>query len=458
MTAHWNALLPPNRYRNTTNYQDKMYDTRNAFENDYTRITLSPHFRRLQDKTQVFPYDASDFVRTRLTHSLEVSTFARSMGLWVEKHLIEKREYSPELSGHLSSCLAAAGLIHDVGNPPFGHFGEECIRAFFVDFFEKNKDIQLSNLEKEDFLKFDGNAQTFRVLRKLGPAHDQYSYNLTYSVLSCVIKYPFNSEEGNKKYTGNNISKKGFGFFQSEKDEFDELATELTLDKRRHPLVFILEAADDIAYSVSDIEDGCKKNIITEEVLRETIQQVFDGNQAKGLFKLLDNYRKEVPEDHPAKFAIMINRFRIEAQSQMIIAAQKCFINNCDSILSGEFDRDLLEASEAAQVRELFSRLAKHNFNHESVVKRELAGRSALAFLLREFASSIFSPNRENRKSVEHRLYSLISDNYKFISKSFEDYPSEDYKKLLLLVDFISGMTDTFALRAYHELSGISPY
>jgi dGTPase len=465
----WEILLKATRFRDTTVYQTQMYDGRNAFENDYTRITLSPHFRRLQDKTQVFPYDNGDFVRTRLTHSLEVSTFARSMGLWVEKHLVLRGEYPRGLEGYMPSVLAAAGLVHDIGNPPFGHFGEACIREFFIEFFEKKTkldakksfadELGLSEDEKADFTKFDGNAQTFRVLRKLGPSHDEYSYNLTYALLSCIIKYPFSSLKGNRGGENENkISEKGFGYFQSEEKEYHRLATELNLVGRRHPLVYILEAADDIAYSVSDIEDGCKKNIISEEYLREIITTELSQEKALGLLKMIDVFKKEISKDHPAKFGVLINRFRIEAQSQMIIAAQKCFLDNYTDIMNGTFDRDLLKSSAAADIRKLFEKLGKKNFHHDSVLKREIAGRSALLFLLREFSDAIFSPNLANKKSFEHKIHSMISDNYRFINSHFETYPNKNYLKLMLLIDFISGMTDSFALRTYHELSCIAPF
>ena len=260
MKADWEKLLQNKRFRNTrSSIIDN--DARNHFDNDYSRIILSPHFRRLQDKAQVFPYDDSDFVRTRLTHSIEVSCFARSLGLAVEKRLYELKELPEKSLGYIPSLLSTAGLLHDIGNPPFGHFGETCIQDFFT-----HSEIldDLNEEEKNDFLKFEGNPQTLRILRKLGPAIDEYSYNLTFPTLSSIIKYPHSSISGNKQASTKSSEKK-FGYFQAEKDDFQIISDSLGLGNKRHPLVFLLEAADDIAYSVSDIEDGCKKGIITEK-------------------------------------------------------------------------------------------------------------------------------------------------------------------------------------------------
>lgn len=453
----WDSLLCTKRFR-PSGITKHLYDGRNEFENDFTRIILSPHFRRLQDKAQVFPYDDSDFVRTRLTHSLEVSNFAHSLGLSVETKLSKKGLYPSKLKGQLSSLLATAGLCHDIGNPPFGHFGEECIQTFFKSVSKESEFLELDDAQKNDFLKFDGNAQGFRLLRKLGPSPDKFSYNLTYATLSSIIKYPYSSTEGNVKKS-EKISKKKFGYFQSEKDDFDKISTDLGLGNRRHPLVFLLEAADDIAYSVSDIEDGCKKGIITRDVIYDTLNACEVSTKFKnGIKRKLGKILKKIDENHPNRFIIQIQRFRIDSHSKMLIEAAKCFMKNYDQILDGRFDLDLMKESDARELRTFFENLAYINFKHPTVLKRELAGQRALNFHLETFYNAIIKGDGSNPKSQEAKLFNLVSKNYLYVKDKLTDGGDSNYYKMLLLTDFISGMTDSFALRLFHELSGIEPY
>jgi len=343
-----------------------------------------------------------------------------------------------------------------LGNPPFGHFGEECIQTFF----KTSGNSYLENLsieEQQDFLNYEGNAQTFRILLKLGPAPDAFSYNLTFPTLICTMKYPVSSSEGNKRKL-ERISRKKFGYFRSEEAQFNEITETLKIENNRHPLVFLLEAADDIAYSVSDIEDGCKKKIITKDILIDTIEKTLSGNEAKKQKDLISKIESELPMNHPSRFTLLIQRFRIKSHSDMLKSATRCYLKNYKDILSGNFDVDLILNSDAAELRELFKTLGDINFNHESVIKREIAGQAALKFHLETFASVLFSKNLNNRKSFESKLINFISKNYRFIHENYEKYPNPDYKKLLLLTDFISGMTDSFAIKLYHHLSGIAPY
>ncbi len=264
----WDLLLSEKRFRIKT--QTIVSDGRNPFENDYGRLVSSAPIRRLQDKTQVFPLEQSDFIRTRLTHSLEVSYIASSIGQSIENWLIEIGEIDEKKRGYLSSLLRVSGLVHDLGNPPFGHFGEEAIKKFFKDYFSSDeykkyeklnqKDVAnpiLSDREKADFENFDGNVQTLRVLSKLNYFGDEYGYNLTYSSLSSIIKYPTNSLTGNKG-DSESLNEKKFGYFITEEDTYNELNTYLCLNHNRHPAVYLMEAADDIAYSAADIEYGTK--------------------------------------------------------------------------------------------------------------------------------------------------------------------------------------------------------
>ncbi|MDP4267357.1 MAG: dNTP triphosphohydrolase [Bacteroidota bacterium] len=452
MKERWNTLLNPRRFRETTSKRNVL-DYRNAFENDYSRVILSPHVRRLQDKAQVFPMDKNDFIRTRLTHSVEVSTFAKGIGLGVENELIEHGKLDEKQRGSICSILATAGFIHDLGNPPFGHYGEESIQQFFRN--EQNRSNYCKDFTTEeinDFTNFDGNVQGFRILRKLGLSSDGFSYNLTYPTLASVIKYPKSSIEGNKKES-KKISYKKFGYFQSEKADFEEINNVLELNNNRHPLVFLLEAADDIAYSVSDIEDGCKKHIITEELLMDTMTTELKNTNCENFIGILDDIKKKIPSDFPQKLILLVQNFRIRVQSYMLLKATETFLDRHDTILSGEFDEDLILASEASALRKAFKKLSIYNFQHESVLKMELVGEAAMSFLLNKFISSVLSAKRDDPKTKESKFYELISPHYRYASK-IDAYNNLNYKKIQLVLDYISGMTDSFALNLYHELSG----
>lgn len=453
MNKEFIKMISPIRFRKSSSKPDDT-DGRTPYDSDYSRIILSSHFRRLQDKAQVFPLEKSDFVRTRLTHSMEVSCFAKGLGLGVEKYLLEKEIIEEKQIRFIPTILEVAGLIHDVGNPPFGHFGEEVIRTYFEKIEENSNKLisaafgKLNTEQKNDFLNFDGNVQGFRILRKLGLSGDDYSYNLTMPVLATVIKYPYSSTEGNNK-DGKYCQKK-FGFFESESDEYNEIITELGLKKnQRHPLTYLLEAADDIAYAVSDIEDGYKLGIITLDEIKKS----FNNNGCSSELKDVKKYESNID--------LYIQRLRISAQSRMLVECTKTYNENIDSIIKGEFDKDLIKASNAKNIRKAFEDLGLNNFSDIRVLKRELLGQKVMSSLLNFFYNALFSnkilseDGQLNRKSKEYKIYSLISDNYKKIAcKDGESFPKDDYKKFMLVTDYISGMTDSFALNLYQELTG----
>lgn len=460
-------MITPCRFRETSVTKHPT-DGRNPFESDLSRVTLSSHFRRLQDKAQVFPLEQCDFVRTRLTHSIEVACFARGLGLGVEKHLLEKEIINSDVKGYIPTILEVAGLIHDVGNPPFGHFGEEVIRTYFsrlqsyanreCDFDDPNINPNivkafkgLTPQQKEDFLNFDGNVQGFRILRRLGLAKDQYSYNLTMPVLSTIIKYPYSSIEGNKKE--GKYSQKKFGYFLSEKHDYEEIVEKLGLkNNQRHPLTYLLEAADDIAYSASDIEDGNKLGIITLDHIKKT----FKDNGCEEELQPFKQFEKDNNID------LYVQQLRISAQSKLLIETTKTFNQNFEGILDGSFDEDIIKASDAKQIRMSFEALSIYNFGDKTVLKRELLGERVMNFLLQTFYNALFSDNlfkdnEPNKKSKEYKLLSLISDNYMKIAREGNVFlPEDNYIKFMLITDFISGMTDSYALNLYQELTGVT--
>ncbi len=455
--SNLDKFLTDTRERPTTSEKSEE-DPRNPFENDYARVLFSSSFRRLQDKTQVFPLKREDFVRTRLTHSLEVSTFGRSIGISVEDRLIKENKLSEEKRGYLPSLLATAGLIHDLGNPPFGHFGETAIMDYFEKFKFKDK-WNLNEQQKADLQKFDGNVQTVRALSRLQYLKDEFGVNLTLATIAMIMKYPFNSLDGNKGGEKNNnfeLSKKKFGYFYSEKSIYDKIKKEFSHAKR-YPFTFLLEVADDIAYSVADIEDGCKKGIVGENVILEVLKDNCnnDNESEQKLINKYQEYIDSVHKDYKHKNELAVQQFRIDAQGFMIRAVVKEFVENINGIIDGTYDKDLLENSDAKNIRKAFKSIAGKIFENKKIIKNELIGYRVIQSLLDELIPAVldFDGEDENIKDPQkNRILSLISSNYRFV---FAHFSKKDiYSRIQLAVDYICGMTDSFALKLYHELRG----
>lgn len=453
----WSELLLDQTFREKSPRQP--FDGRNPFEGDYGRLISSSPIRRLQDKTQVFPLEQSDFIRTRLTHSLEVSYIASSIGLSIEKFLLEQKYIEEVYKGHISSLLRVSGLIHDLGNPPFGHFGEEAIRTYFLNFFKDDKNKEgLENQEIQDLTNFDGNVQTFRILRKLQFFKDEYSFNLTYPSLACIIKYPHSSLNGNEGKQAKHVALKKFGYFASENKDYEEISHVLKLHNKRHPITYLLEAADDIAFSAADIEDGAKLGLIDFEI----IKTIFGKNlkQNKDLLDELDKLYNQFQLFHNEKLFLIVQNFRVLTQGRMIGAVIDCFKNNYDAIMDGSFPYELILDSTASDIRKAYKELQLIIFNNKKIMKTEIAGWEALYGLLDIFISASKSNNFQalgNNK--ESRLYKIISSSFRFIYENYnkDENVSKQYKKYQLVVDYIAGMTDSYALDLYQKLKGIKP-
>lgn len=278
----WKKLLCDERIRSYRKTGSN--DLRSEYEKDYHRIIGSASFRRLQDKTQVFPLDNSDFIRTRLTHSMEVSSFGKSLGQNIGQRILKDGKdagFLPEYQGYICDILQCAGLLHDIGNPPFGHFGETAIRDWFQRYLPE-KMVQLPGMEKpkpineilnpqmqQDFYHFEGNTQALRLVTKLHYLVDENGMNLTKALLGTIIKYPGSSLEIKKT---SHIRNKKMGYYYAERELFRDLQESLGTNGNRHPLAFVLEAADDIAYKTADIEDAVKKGCITYDQLSEELE------------------------------------------------------------------------------------------------------------------------------------------------------------------------------------------
>ncbi|WP_281217263.1 dGTP triphosphohydrolase [Lysinibacillus capsici] len=465
---YWNNYLSGIRLKKGKVKDRDKDDSRNDYEDDYSRLIFSPSVRRLQDKAQVFPLDSSDFVRTRLTHSLEVSTLGRSIGISVEQKLIEAFKLDEQHRGKISSLLAVAGLIHDLGNPPYGHYGEEAIQSFFKTWIGEQKNIFLTEDEKEDFYNFEGNAQTLRILTKLHTLKHNYGFDLSVASMASIIKYPRSSKEGNKDKSereklGLGVSYKKFGYLQAEKERFEQIKEYTNIGDSRHPVSFLLEAADDIAYSAADIEDGCKKGVLNYETILEILRSNLnlDIPEESALFnKFTDTYKEPYNKEEALDSAV--TQFRIEAQGFMVKSVVETFVEKHDEIISGEFDKELLKISKAKNVRNAFEKMSEIIFENNSIIKNELAGGMVIKGLLELFADAVISEDYLDSKTKNGKLYKIISNNYRFVLENTphrlnakKDGPS-DYDKLLLVTDFICGMTDNYALDLYKQLKGIN--
>lgn len=452
----WDEVLNYKRFR-ASKSEAYEFDERNEFDKDYSRIISSSAFRRLQDKTQVFPLKRGDFVRTRLTHSLEVSHIGYSIGRAIEKELKRDDQY-------ISSLLAVTGLIHDIGNPPFGHSGEYVIQDFFKKYFEENN-YTLTDKQRSDLINFDGNVQTFRILRKLQFLGNKDGYNLTYGTLATIIKYPANSIEGNKKKSGD-LSLKKFGYFASEEEDYKKISKELKLNNRRHPLTFLLEAADDIAYCVADIEDGIQKKLITLYDIKRCLEEItVKNNDVDSLIKKIKAFEKDAREIKEKELyeKIVVQRIKIYIQGKMIQETIKAFLENEDSILNGTFNEELLDKGEYCEVKNAFKKLAFEEIYHsEERVYTDILADKVLKRLLNIFINGMLDclNNGESASATSKNVEKLVSKNHMInYRRELEESKNESdkiYATLKLCVDFISGMTDKFAVDLYQKLEGIS--
>ncbi len=420
---------------------------RSEFERDYDRIIFSAPFRNLQDKTQVFPLPENDFVHTRLTHSLEVSSVGRSLGKSAGEFLLKKY---PDLnacninSSDIGSIVAAAALTHDLGNPPFGHAGEEAISDFFQFHpYGQTWHKYVKPDEWSDLCNFEGNAQGFRLL-----VSKNNGLKLSFATLAAFAKYPRPS----KVYETDiqRKSQKKFGFFVDQIDDYRQLAEVLGIDKMnndcwyRHPLAFLVEAADDICYSIIDLEDGCTMGLVSLNesisLLARIIRERFDA-------KKLDEY---------ATFSQKLAILRAMAINQLIQECVKAFEGREEEMLSGDFDEALTDIIPSAAALAKISEISISKiYRSQPVLEKEAAGFQVIEGLL-----DVFS------KALNHKFYQtdLYSGKDKSILRLLpEDFPLDNwgekvnpYPMLRILVDFISGMTDKYALTLYRQVKGIS--
>ena len=467
---NWAQLLSSRRNREVVSSTQPSADLRSEFEKDYHRIIGSASFRRLQDKTQVFPLDQSDFIRTRLTHSLEVSSFGKSLGQNIGEYLIasqKDKEFTWKQKEEICSILQCAGLIHDIGNPPFGHFGESAIREWFkrniprMTFKGESVEKLLSEQQKQDFYNFEGNAQALRLVTKLHYLVDEHGMNLTYALLNTIIKYPVSSVEIDKS-TGN-IKDKKMGYYYADKDIFEAIVKDTGTNGNRHPLTYILEAADDIAYRTADIEDAYVKGFLSFYKLKEELrilQEKEPDNPFQPLDKLERKYQSALKRKvaNPEEYAV--KNWIVQVQGFLINCATYGFTSNYEAIMDGSYGKDIFYGTYAEGLVKFLGDMAYEEvFTTPAIYKMEAMEAVILNFLMDKFVQAALYYDTDVKTSeIDKRMMSLISENYKNAYHHYADGRSEKeklYLRLLLVTDYICGMTDSYAKRLYQELNAV---
>ena len=466
----WEQLLSTKRPREAVVKPKQKEDLRSEFEKDYHRIIGSASFRRLQDKTQVFPLDKSDFIRTRLTHSLEVSSYGKSLGQNIGEYIltyIKDPDFTWKDKEEICNILECAGLIHDIGNPPFGHFGESVIR----DWFKRNLPIMkfkgetvenlLTEQMREDFYHFEGNAQALRLVTKLHYLVDEHGMNLTYALLHTIVKYPVSSV-GIDKNAGN-IKDKKMGYYYADKDIFESIVKETGTDGKRHPLTFILEAADDIAYKTADIEDAYVKGFISYYQLKEELRQLQEsepGNSFRPLDKLEHKYESGVNRgvSNPEEYAV--KNWIVQVQGFLINCATYGFTSNYNAIMEGTYGKDIFCGTYGEGLMNLLGDMAyRRVFTTPSIYKMEVAESVIMDFLMDKFVKAVLYYDTDVKlNDIDKRVVSFISENYKSAYHKQAEGKDENeklYLRLLLVTDYICGMTDSYAKRLYQELNAV---
>ncbi|WP_224484215.1 deoxyguanosinetriphosphate triphosphohydrolase [Robertkochia aurantiaca] len=441
----WEELLSLKRYGDTHKRLRREQDeTRLGFEVDYDRIIFSSAFRSLQDKTQVIPLSKTDFVHTRLTHSLEVSVVGRSLGRMVGKKLLTKYPYLKEVHGYrfndFGAIVAAAALAHDIGNPPFGHSGEKAIGNFFKNGVGKQYRKVLSDKEYQDLVDFEGNANGFRILTQSRKGIDG-GIRLSYATLGAFMKYP---KESLPKKPSNRIADKKFGFFQSEKEKFSDVAQSLglvatgtgeSISFSRHPLAFLVEAADDICYTIIDFEDGINLGLIDEDYALEYLIKLVRKKINTQKYSALDTR-----EDR-------LGYLRALAISALIEDACRVFIENEEAILEGNFHQSLMDHSAyKAQVSDIIKISVERIYQSDEVVQKEIAGFRILKTLLETFTEAAMHRFTGNADHYHKLVLKLIPEHY---------YTGDnEYDVLLGVSQYVAGLTDGNALNLFNRING----
>ncbi len=437
---NWNQLLSGKRL-GMEEYDFRKHE-RTDFQRDYDRLIFSSPFRRMQNKTQVFPLPGHIFVHNRLTHSLEVSSVGRSLGNTVAKGLMQKYPGGSVNFPEIGSIVSAACLAHDMGNPPFGHSGERAISAYFKEGNGKalESKIREEGGRWEDFLYFEGNANALRLLTHQFIGRRRGGFALTYSTTASIIKYPYPSTLSGEK--------KKFGFFQTEEDTYLQIAAELGIDQEknepgkylRYPLVYLVEAADDICYQIMDIEDACKLHILTYKEAIELLLNFFEGGRLHHIYRVM-----KMVDDTNEQLAYL----RSCIIGLLVEECSRVFLENEERILNGEFHTTPLIEKVADQpakaYRECSVLAIKRIYKAKEVLDIELAGYHIFSHLIDSLTEAVTNQRHAYSKLLLQR-----------IPEQYDTQSPTVYGKVQCVLDYVSGMTDVYALDLYRKITGMS--
>ena len=439
----WEKLLSLKRHGDEFKRKRIVQDeTRLGFEVDYDRIIFSSEFRSLQDKTQVVPFSQGDFVHTRLTHSLETSVVGRSLGRKVGVEILKKYPHLKNKLGYQSNdfgaIVASASLAHDIGNPPFGHSGEKSIgQYFFSGPGKKFKDI-LNKKEFQDLCDFEGNANGFKILTQSRPGREG-GLRLSYATLGTFVKYP---KESLPVKPSSNISDKKYGFFQNEKNTYVDIANELGLLKddggyNRHPLTFLVEAADDICYTIIDFEDGINLGLVQEDYALEYLINLVRDSINTEKYNALNNTIDRVSYLRALSINTLINE------------AVQIFIENEDDILSGNFHVSLLKKSKhKPQISDIIKISVEKIYESKEVIEKEVAGYNIINKLLDTFISSVNRYYEGNQTSYDDLILKLLPSTTNLNHDNL-------YSRLLEICHYVASLSDRKALNVYNKITGV---
>lgn len=439
----WKQLISNKRFGQEHKHAER-HDDRSEFKRDYDRLIFSSAFRRLQNKTQVFPLPGSIFVHNRLTHSLEVASVGMSIGNDISRRVIQKRpELKDTLVEEIGTIVSAACLAHDLGNPPFGHSGEKAIQTFFSEGPGQKIKSMVSSEFWDDITHFEGNANAFRILTHRFKGRRQGGFVMTYSMLASIVKYPFASS-----LAGNHGK---FGFFASETESYRKIADELgifcksapgePLKYARHPLVYMVEAADDICYEIMDIEDSHKLKILSFAETEHLLLSFFDEDiQQKIRQRIIDEELTDENEKVVYMRASVIGKLENECVT--------AFLAHEEEILAGTFEGSLIDhiserQKKAYKEREKIS--YSKIYQSKPVLDIELSGYKIMATLMEVFVEAAVNPSRFYSKQLLRR----VSSQYDIENENLEE-------RIMAVIDYISGMTDIYALDIYQKINGIS--
>lgn len=447
MPMNWDTLLSARRMHidNASASDDQSY-ARSEFQRDYDRIIFSSPFRRLQNKTQVFPLPGSVFVHNRLTHSLEVASVGRSLGNILSNKLRENKEAEGEKVLGMGSIVSAACLAHDLGNPSFGHSGEKAISRYFFEGDGKELIKALSPAQQADLTNFEGNANAFRILTHRFRGKGASGFALTYSTLASIVKYPCESIASRPK--GEKINRKKYGYFDSEKETYAAIAQQLGIVKEqddpmvyaRYPLVYLVEAADDICYNIIDLEDAHRLSILSHEKVKELMLNLLaEDKDYDDIITSLAGI-----DDENDKIAYL----RGKCINTLIWKSVDVFWNNREAILNGTYNKSL-SGGITGKTADAFEAIEKISiekiYNYHTVVEIEVAGYQVIGGLLEEFVPAVL----EAKSHYHKKLLALMP-------MQFHTEKGDTYSKIQSVVDFVSGMTDLYAIEMYRKIKGIS--